>query len=394
MPADQPGRDAMRVGPRALLCATTFRTGSVFDDAGFEEIRALAEAVGDKVSLAIAMSGRAFTLTFGGRYRESSRAAAELVALVDSIGDPNLELALLHAATTPNFATGELSVGLRVAERLIELANGDYLKGGSVIESPLAFAMMIRATARMCLAADGWKADLAQAVNLIREFLPIGQADMFYFRYAFAVQAGAVRLDAAALRETAEILKVADQRSDDLSVWSARFLHGFVLAQQPEPDRGRGLSLLADTREAIVQQRALAVLQPFIDVEFAKEKARQDDIDGAVVDLRSIRDREIASGGFGAYGLVTEVLVELLLHRGEPADVAAAREAIGHLAAVPTEPGIVVYEVALLRLRALLARARGEEAEYRQFVERYRAMANEIGFDGHIAMAEAMTSET
>jgi adenylate cyclase len=61
---------------------------------------------------------------------------------------------------------------------------------------------------------------------------------------------------------------------------------------------------------------------------------------------------------------------------------------------VPTEPGIVVYEVALLRLRALLARARGEEAEYRQFVERYRAMANEIGFEGHIAKAEAMMSGT
>ena len=52
---------------------------------------------------------------------------------------------------------------------------------------------------------------------------------------------------------------------------------------------------------------------------------------------------------------------------------------------------MVIYEIALLRLRALLARACGDELEYRQYVDRYRAMANEIDFEGHIAMAAAMT---
>ena len=58
---------------------------------------------------------------------------------------------------------------------------------------------------------------------------------------------------------------------------------------------------------------------------------------------------------------------------------------------MPIEPGVVLYEIALLRLRALLARASGDEHEYRQYRDRYRTMANEIGFEGHIAMAEAMT---
>jgi adenylate cyclase len=35
-------------------------------------------------------------------------------------------------------------------------------------------------------------------------------------------------------------------------------------------------------------------------------------------------------------------------------------------------------------------RAHGDEATYRQFVNRYRKMATDIGFDGHIAMANAM----
>ena len=60
------------------------------------------------------------------------------------------------------------------------------------------------------------------------------------------------------------------------------------------------------------------------------------------------------------------------------------------LAAVPTDPGFVVNEISILRLRALLARARGDEAAYRDTRDRYRAMATSLGFEGHIKWAEAM----
>jgi len=44
----------------------------------------------------------------------------------------------------------------------------------------------------------------------------------------------------------------------------------------------------------------------------------------------------------------------------------------------------------LLRLRALLVRAGGDEAAYLDDRDRYRNMAKRLGFDGHIAWAEAM----
>ena len=47
-------------------------------------------------------------------------------------------------------------------------------------------------------------------------------------------------------------------------------------------------------------------------------------------------------------------------------------------------------EEVVLRLRALLARAGGDDHAYRDLVIRYRAMANSLGFEGHIAWAEAM----
>jgi adenylate cyclase len=51
---------------------------------------------------------------------------------------------------------------------------------------------------------------------------------------------------------------------------------------------------------------------------------------------------------------------------------------------------LVVRDVTELRLRALVAKARGDQATYRDYRDRYRAMANELGFEGHMAWAEAM----
>jgi adenylate cyclase len=229
-------------------------------------------------------------------------------------------------------------------------------------------------------------------IRVLRELAPIGHADMAFWYYAFTGATGAMRLDAAAVRDSAEILELAERRGDDLSVWSARFVHGFILAQQPEPDRGRGLTLLAPVREAVMHKRSIAIFLPLIDIEFAKERAQSGHIDEAVAVLtETLRQEGMPSGGFGPHGRATEVLVEMLLQRGRTTDIADAREAIDRLAAFETEPGVVVNATVLLRLRALLARACGDEAEYRQHRDRYRAMANEIGFERHIAVAEAMT---
>ena len=52
--------------------------------------------------------------------------------------------------------------------------------------------------------------------------------------------------------------------------------------------------------------------------------------------------------------------------------------------------GLVIRDIWLLRLRALLARAHGDDAAYADFRDRYRDMAKTLGFEGHIAWAEAM----
>jgi hypothetical protein len=81
----------------------------------------------------------------------------------------------------------------------------------------------------------------------------------------------------------------------------------------------------------------------------------------------------------------TGVLVQTLLERGTDADVAEAEAAIERLAVAPADDRLVIREIWLLRLRALLARARGDQAAYRDFRDRYRDMAKTLGFEGHIA---------
>jgi len=85
----------------------------------------------------------------------------------------------------------------------------------------------------------------------------------------------------------------------------------------------------------------------------------------------------------------TAALVESL-RRGSDIEMQEAAAAIKRLAAVPTDPGSVLNEIPLLRMRALLARAHGDEAAYRDYRDRYPAMATSLGFEGHIPWAEAM----
>jgi hypothetical protein len=71
--------------------------------------------------------------------------------------------------------------------------------------------------------------------------------------------------------------------------------------------------------------------------------------------------------------------------------VAEAEAAIERLAAAPADEGLVIRDIWLLRLRALLARAHGDASAYTHLRDRYCDMAKMLGFEGHIAWAEAMT---
>jgi hypothetical protein len=69
--------------------------------------------------------------------------------------------------------------------------------------------------------------------------------------------------------------------------------------------------------------------------------------------------------------------------------VREAEAAINRLTAAPIDD-LVVRDMTVLRLRALVAQADGDETAYLDFRDRYRAMATESGFEGQVALAGAM----
>lgn len=72
-------------------------------------------------------------------------------------------------------------------------------------------------------------------------------------------------------------------------------------------------------------------------------------------------------------------------------DVVDAEAAIERLAAAaPAEEGLAWRDIWLLRSGAVLARAHGDEAPYRESRDRYYDMARTLGFEGHTAWAEAI----
>lgn len=82
--------------------------------------------------------------------------------------------------------------------------------------------------------------------------------------------------------------------------------------------------------------------------------------------------------------------MKTLLGRGAEGDLAEAQEAIDRLANLSADQDSAVLDITLLRLRALQARAGGDNVAYQDLVNRYRAMAESLGFEGHMKWAEAI----
>ncbi len=121
---------SMRIAPRTMLRATDWQAPTVQESQGrFAELRELCSAAGDKVSLAIGMSGLATELMYAGRAQEGSQLATEQMELLESIGDPNLTIGLAFVAFANWFASGELGEILRWSQTVIDLAEGDRTKG-------------------------------------------------------------------------------------------------------------------------------------------------------------------------------------------------------------------------------------------------------------------------
>jgi hypothetical protein len=389
LPADDAGRTAMRIAARAWLCGNAFRVHAEISGGLFEELRELCAAAGDKPSLAIGMVGLMMEHMRHGRVHEASRLASETMALVESIGMPSLTVGLSLAAISIKAQTGEMAEALRRSQTVIDLTDGDPTLGKDIFGSPLAVALASRGTARWALGRAGWRDDFDRALAMSRGAGPMSRAVVIAHACS-AIAGGVLLADDAALRDIEEALEIIERSSEDFALGWARCALGMALVHRESPaERDRGLAVLGQVRDMCLHGRFYQYLLAAVDVYTARERARRGDPDSAISQLRAVIDDLFRAGHL--YSLeATGFLVETLLERDAGGDVQEAEAAIDRLAAAQGDEGLVIREIWLLRLRALRARAHGDDAAYAHCRDRYRDMAKTLGFEGHITWAEAM----
>jgi class 3 adenylate cyclase len=394
MPAESPDRAAMRIAPRTMLCGIAWRIPASLAGNHFDELRELCSLAGDKASLAIGMAGLVLERAFRGRIREASLMASEAMALIESIGDATLTVGLSFSLTYGKGHSGEWLDLLRWSQQAIDLADGDPAKGNFVIGSPLAIALMTRGIARYCLGFPGWRDDLQHGVDMARSTDPFSYATVVAYLYFPAIPFGVLAPHDPALREIEDALRIAEQSGDDMALAFAGVMLGTALVHRhPESERSRGQKLLAQVSDVLLRRGHNLSELRVIKVYMAREKARSGDHDEAIPLMCAALEELVREGQLLSWGVpATGVLVETLLERGAAGDMAEAEAAIDRLAAAPATAEQIVREIWLLRMRAMLARARGDDFVYRDLVSRYVGMAKSLGFEGHIDWAEAMTT--
>ena len=280
---------------------------------------------------------------------------------------------------------------LRLAQYAIDLSGGDATKGGKIAtSSPLALAMSFRGLARWCLGITGWRNDFEQAVQMVKTAEAVTRGGVLYYTHTMSMLHGVLGPNDAILHEMTEILSSAEQTGEDVAFGLAKSNVAFALLHRDGESREYGLELLRQIRDIAMRQRYSRTAIPMIDVFVAQDRALRGDLDGAIELSRAVVKEEIDEGGVIFVPIATNALVEALLKRGTDGDIQEAQSAVDRLRTVEIEPGIVLYDIWTLKLRTLIAQAKGDDATYRQLRDRYRKMAADLGFEGHMAWAEAM----
>jgi class 3 adenylate cyclase len=392
LPADDPGQLAMRIAPRTMLCATEYQGTAIQESrVRFAELRELCEMAGDSVSLAIGMSGVVTEHQYAGRSPEGAQLASEQMELLQSIDDPSLTMGLAFIGFNTWGDAGDFDEILRWSQIVIDLAAGDPVKGaGFGFGSPLAVALGWRGTARWWLGRPGWRQDIDDAVAMARNSDPATFAVVVAWTYNLAIDYGVLRADDSTVRLIDETVQAVGS-SHDVALGLAEYAMSVaLLSRDAAVDRRRGQAVMEHFRE-FVRER-FPFLVPVAELWVARERASRGERDAAIAVMRHAVAELHRAGrrGYGVWG--AGVLVETLLGRGADGDLAEAQQEFDRLAELAADQDSAMLDVILLRLRVLLARARGDDS-YRELLRRCRALAGSLGYEGHIDWAEAMIAK-
>jgi adenylate cyclase len=319
----------------------------------------------------------------GGRIRAASALASKYMAVVESLGDPVLTAELARPACVAKLHAGDIADVHRWAEAMISTTDGS-----PHLESTLSIALVFRAVARWTVGEPAWQDDMDRAVAVSRTADVVSQATVIAYKYT-AIARGIVLADDTALAEIEDAIRMADRSSDETALILIRTAQGIVLVHHGA-ERLRGYRILAGLRDTCMRECYALNTVPILQVYGARECVDRGDIDDGIEQLRSVCDRMVDAGNIGNLDVAVVALVEALLARGTVSDIADAEQALGLLDAGQDGTVWASRAVTALRLRALIARARGDEPTYRSLEDEHRQWSTELGFRGHLAWSRTL----
>lgn len=382
LPVDTPDRMAMRIAPRTLMCGNSWRTFHPDMSERFAELRGLCNEADDKASLAMGMAGLTVEHVLRNRLLEASRLASEYMAMVESLAEPVLTVALSFAAIVAKHQTGETDDVLRWAQAVIDLASLDSEQGKFIIGSPLATALAWRGVGRFQKGLPGWRDDFEQASAIAERSDALSHSAIITYKYA-GIPRGVFLADDSVLREIESALQLAERSNDDMAVVLLPMTFGMALIHNGQ-DRRRGYEVLRILRTTCIAEGFALNIVPFIDAYLARELAEHGDDDAAIQQWRTLAEDMIADGNYANVDLPLTFLSEALISRGDYDEAAVE---IDHLSTTTAAREWRSREISILRLQTLLAEARGDDTAYRELRDQYREMANDLEFEGHMKWA-------
>lgn len=390
LPAEYPNRLAMRIAPRTMLCATSWRGTPQPAGGTFQELCALCDEAGDKTSVAIAMTGVVAEHARHARMQEALELASKQMALIESIGDPGLMMGAGFSAIAIKAQHGEMAEALRWAQTTIDWAAGDPVKGIMIAGSPLPTALAIRGSARWWFGHAGWRDDFAAALEMACDADPQTLGFVTAWVFGTGILNGVQLVSDDVVSHLEHALRVAEASGDDTVLGSIKYVMGSMLVcRGDDADLQRRLQLIAEVRDMCRELRfPLSEVSP---IEFlpAYEQARTGDAEGGLPQMRHSFTDMLQKGQFVYATGMAGFLIEVLLGRGSDGDLTEAQDVVDWIAALPGDDW-VARDLMVLRLRAMVAKVRGTDSQYFDLRDRYRAWAQSLGFEGHMQWAAQM----
>jgi adenylate cyclase len=355
---DTPGVLESRSAPRAMLAWTDWLVGADPDaDTCHTELRELTAKSGDVLSLALGIAGRMTALcTNYGKPAEAVASAADLAAMVDDIdADAMLKVDLLFTVMWAQFLVCDYEALFTTAERIRAVA-------GSEVNSSVARATAVCGTSRIVTGdAETGGVELRLGIQQARETDPLTFAAVMTLKCCLA----AVALEAPtadALEDAYEALRRAEAYGDNFATACALWACGTMLLRLDPSARQTAIDYLKAARDVITKHRTVVVALAPIEADLAIVAAQAGEVDAAIESMRAVITRQLENLDVTFMGVTVPVLIQLLVERGRPDDVAEATVMVAGLEAQANQLKLPAMQLCAAFCRSVLA-VTDEEAQ-------------------------------